>query len=222
MSGEFELAAASTDMPSMLSKRIFDILLAGLVLILCTPLVAVLALLVRLDSPGPAFIRQLRIGRYGNSFRMWKLRSMAADSDPTLHMETVRRLILGLERGAGAAWLSPMDDPRITRVGRVLRATGLDELPQLLNVLMGDMSLVGPRPALPYEVQLWKEWHHGRLAVTPGITGLWQVSARGTADFDAMVRLDLDYIARRSIAGDAWILVKTPFSALRAALRTRH
>lgn len=223
MSSEPGLAGTSAESAPVLLEREFDVVLAGLLTIVCAPLVALLAALIRLDSPGPAFIRQPRIGRSGELFRMWKLRTMAADSDPAYHKATVRRLIqgVGTEQGENAAWLSPSDDPRVTRVGRKLRNAGLDELPQLINVLKGEMSLVGPRPALPYEVPLWKEWHHARLAVRPGITGLWQVSARGTADFDAMVRLDLDYIARRSIALDVWIMVMTPGAAWRTARRAR-
>lgn len=203
------------------SGRAFDLFFAGLMAIPSAPIVALLALLVRLDSPGPAFLRQPRVGRDGVPFRMWKLRTMVADADPGYHQERVRRLIRGAGRGEPSAWLSSGDDPRLTRVGRALRAAGLDELPQLLNVLTGEMSLVGPRPALPYELPLWKEWHRGRLAVRPGITGLWQVSGRGTADFDAMVRLDLEYIARRSLPRDVWILIRTPAAAIRAARRAQ-
>ena len=221
MARDLELASAPSEMADAPLQRVFDVALATLLAILCIPLVLLLALLVRLDSPGPAFLRQRRIGRDGAPFRMWKLRTMVADADPAYHKEMVRRLIQASENGSTTAWLSPRNDPRVTRVGRALRATGLDELPQLFNVLKGEMSLVGPRPALPYEVPLWKDWHAARLAVRPGITGLWQVEARGTADFDAMVRLDLEYIARRSIGLDAWILARTPGAAWSAARRSR-
>lgn len=195
-------------------KRAMDIVLGGLLLAASLPLLLLLAILVRIDSPGPALLRQPRIGLGGRTFGMWKLRTMVDDGDAAVHRRHVARL---LAPGAGGAWVAPASDPRVTRVGRWLRATCLDELPQLVNVLRGEMSLVGPRPALPYEVAAWEPWHHARLRVPPGMTGLWQVAGRGTATFDEMVRLDLDYAARRSPVLDAAILLRTPAAVWRAA-----
>lgn len=189
------------------------------------PLVLLLALAVRLDSPGPAFFTQERLGCQGRRFRLYKLRSMWQDADQEAHRRRVADL-LG-EAGRGRAWLSPAADPRVTRLGRLLRRSGLDELPQLYNVLRGEMSLVGPRPALPYEAELWAPWHRRRLLVRPGLTGLWQVAGQGAdgdaapgagpaaVDFDGMVRLDLDYLRRRSLLLDLRILARTPLALWR-------
>jgi len=197
-------------------KRALDVVVASLLLVGTAPLLALLALIVRLDSPGPALLRQQRIGRAGHPFAMWKLRTMVSDGDASLHAMHVARL-MRRGQGSGAAWVAPTSDPRVTRVGRWLRATCLDELPQLLNVLRGEMSLVGPRPALPYEIAAWEPWHHERLRVPPGMTGLWQVAGRGRATFDEMVRLDLDYAARCSPAADIAILLRTPAAIWRSA-----
>ena len=179
------------------------------------PLVLALALAVRLDSPGPAFFVQERLGQGGRRFKLYKLRSMRQDADEDAHRQRVARL-LG-EAGRGQAWGPAAADPRVTRLGRFLRRWGLDELPQLYNVLRGDMSLVGPRPALPYEAELWEPWHRQRLSARPGLTGLWQVEGRAAGggrqaavDFDGMVRLDLDYLRRRSLTLDLSILARTP------------
>jgi lipopolysaccharide/colanic/teichoic acid biosynthesis glycosyltransferase len=150
---------------------------------------------------------------------MLKFRSMRVDADPALHMAHVARLIGGnvhpdeLGTGGGET-LKMRNDPRVTRVGRVLRKLSLDELPQLFNVLRGEMSLVGPRPPLPYEVALYKDWHRRRLEALPGITGLWQVEARNRVSFDEMVRLDLRYIEEQSLWLDLKILARTPLAVL--------
>ncbi|MFN2114081.1 MAG: sugar transferase [Anaerolineae bacterium] len=191
--------------------RALDVVVAAMLLVLALPLLAACALAVRLDSPGPVLFRQERIGRRGAAFHMLKLRSMSAGADDAAHRRHVRRLVRH-----GEPWV-PMDhDPRVTRVGRFLRASGLDELPQLWNVLRGDMSLVGPRPALPYETAWYEARHIGRQAVRPGITGLWQVDGRGTADFEDMIRLDLEYVERRSLLLDLSILARTPMAVLRS------
>ena len=200
-------------------QRPLDLVITISLLPLAFPLIVLLALIVRLDSPGPAFFRQERLGRGGRSFVLFKLRSMRAGADEALH----RRRVTGLLRpeGRGLPWQAPAHDSRVTRLGRLMRLSAVDELPQLVNVLKGEMSLVGPRPALPYEAEHWSVWHQQRLLVRPGLTGLWQVAGRDPAshqaavDFDGMVRLDLDYIRRRSLALDLRILGMTPAAVWR-------
>ena len=193
-------------------RRVCECLLLIILLPPALVLIAFLALLVRLDSRGPAFFRQKRIGQDGRPFGMLKLRSMHKNSEVGSHEAHVRALISNSSKGE--RWIRIADDPRVTRIGAILRQTGLDELPQIFNILQGDMSLIGPRPALPYEVELWKDWHHQRLVVPPGITGLWQVEGRDQVDFDSMVRMDLDYIDRLSPLLDLSLLLRTPRSIL--------
>jgi lipopolysaccharide/colanic/teichoic acid biosynthesis glycosyltransferase len=192
--------------------RAIDVTLAGLALIATSPLMLAASALIRLDSDGPVLFRQTRIGRNGRPFELIKLRTMASDADPAPHQDHVMALIAGGARSE--PWAPIADDPRVTRVGRWLRRTCLDELPQLVNVLRGEMSLVGPRPATPYECALWSDRDRRRLAVRPGMTGLWQVEGRGLASFDTMVDLDLAYIERRSPALDVAILLRTPLALL--------
>ncbi|MDQ3895752.1 MAG: sugar transferase [Actinomycetota bacterium] len=192
-----------------LAKRALDVVLAfaGLVAVLPVLLVAMVA--VRFDSRGPAVFRQVRIGVDGRRFRLYKLRTMYQGNDDRAHRAYVARLIAGAgERCDGVYKL--VDDPRITRVGRVLRKLSIDELPQLWNVLKGDMSLVGPRPPLPHETELYPARAWGRLRVKPGITGLWQVSGRCELSFEDMVSLDVRYWQRWSFLSDLRILLKTP------------
>jgi lipopolysaccharide/colanic/teichoic acid biosynthesis glycosyltransferase len=180
-------------------KRALDLGLTLLLLLLALPTMALIALAIRLDSPGPVFFVQERVGYRGARFRMLKFRSMVQDADRHHRAPSDR---------AGPCFKS-VRDPRVTRVGRLLRRSSLDELPQLLNVLRGEMSLVGPRPALPAEVAAYPAPALRRLASVPGITGLWQVSGRADLDFDAMIALDLDYQARAGVAFDLWILGRT-------------
>jgi lipopolysaccharide/colanic/teichoic acid biosynthesis glycosyltransferase len=199
-------------------KRLFDLIGASLLLVLCAPLLGVIALLVKAGSRGPVLYEQRRIGLGGRPFVMYKFRSMYDGADSGRHRRYAQGLILaGQERhtqASRAAWITLTGDPRVTPVGRVLRRLNLDELPQLLNVLRGDMSLVGPRPALPYEVALYTAWHRQRLTALPGITGPWQVRARNRGTFDDMVRADLDYLGRRSLWLDLKLLAQTPLAAL--------
>jgi lipopolysaccharide/colanic/teichoic acid biosynthesis glycosyltransferase len=170
------------------------------------------ALAIRLESSGPLLFRQERVGERGKRFRLLKFRSMVANADATPHREYVAAFIRGTaerQGGKGAAVYKLARDPRVTRVGRLMRRTSLDELPQLWNVLRGDMSLVGPRPPIPYELEHYQKVHLGRLAVKPGITGLWQVSGRSSTSFEAMVDMDLAYIQQRSLGLDLRILLKT-------------
>ncbi len=199
-------------------KRAFDAIAAAIGLLFLAPLFGVVALLIKLDSPGPVFFKQKRIGENGRPFEMFKFRSMRCDADPEIHKAYVQRLIkenIGVGAASGKqVSLKMEDDPRITRVGRIIRKTSIDELPQLLNVLRGDMSLVGPRPPLPYEVELYEEWHKHRLDVPPGVTGWWQVKGRNRVSFDEMIRMDLYYIEHRSFWMDLKILLLTPWAAL--------
>jgi lipopolysaccharide/colanic/teichoic acid biosynthesis glycosyltransferase len=193
-------------------KRAID--LAGSVALLgaLSPVLGVCAAAVRLSSPGPILFRQRRIGRDGRTFEMLKFRTMYENVDQKAHQEYVARLIAGTaDRHAadGTAVFKLVGDRRITPIGHWLRRLSLDELPQLLNVLRGDMSLVGPRPPLPYEVEHYTPRHLERLAVTPGITGLWQVSGRSRTTFEEMIDLDLTYIERWSVPLDLQILLRT-------------
>jgi exopolysaccharide biosynthesis polyprenyl glycosylphosphotransferase len=191
-------------------KRIVDVLVSSIALLLLSPLFLAAIILIRLDSPGPAVFRQKRVGRNGREFVLYKLRSMKSGCDAKVHMDYVARLILDNESGKSRNGCFKLEhDVRITRIGRLLRKTSLDELPQLVNVLRGEMSLVGPRPALSYEVDIYKPWYAGRLLAKPGMTGLWQVGGRSEKNFDEMVELDLKYIKSWSLWLDFKILLKT-------------
>jgi exopolysaccharide biosynthesis polyprenyl glycosylphosphotransferase len=199
-------------------KRAFDILASIIILVILSPALLVLALWVKLDSPGPVIYRQKRIGENGKPFIMYKFRSMRVDTDPLVHQEYVTRLIKENVKPEnsqnGKSGLKMENDPHITRLGHFIRKTSLDELPQFFNVLRGEMSLVGPRPSMPYELEVYQDWHKRRLQALPGMTGIWQVRARNLVSFDEMVRLDLDYIQHQSILRDIWILLQTPMAAL--------
>jgi len=185
------------------AKRMMDIAGALLGLILFAPLFVIVAILIKLESPrGPVFFRQTRIGKDGKPFLMYKFRSMVPDAEAKLPELLSRNEIEG-------AMFKIKDDPRITRVGRIIRKTSIDELPQLINVLKGEMSLVGPRPPLPREVEQYTEYDKLRLTVPGGCTGLWQVSGRNRLNFRQMVELDLEYIRNQSIAQDLKIIFKT-------------
>jgi exopolysaccharide biosynthesis polyprenyl glycosylphosphotransferase len=197
-------------------KRAFDTVAISLGIILISPLLVLIAILIKLDSPGPVFFRQQRIGENGRAFTMVKFRSMKTENDASAHRQHVAKLIqenLSAEQ-MGDKSLKLEDDPRITRVGKFIRKTSLDELPQLFNVLRGEMSLVGPRPPLPYEVELYQDWHKRRLEAIPGITGLWQVAGRNRVSFDEMVRMDLEYIEHQSLWLDIKILLQTPLAVI--------
>ena len=199
------------------TKRVFDVLAVSLGLVIISPLLFVVALLVKLESPGPILYRQPRIGENGRLFTMLKFRSMRADTDFGLHKAHVTRLItenLSLDQRENQGTLKIQNDPRVTRVGKIIRKTSIDELPQLFNVLRGEMSLVGPRPPIPYEVELYKDWHKRRFEAIPGMTGLWQVKGRNRVSFDEMVRMDIEYIEHQSLWLDLQILIKTPLAVV--------
>ncbi len=197
-------------------KRAVDIVGSLLSLVIFSPLFFAISLIIKLTSKGPILFRQERVGQYGAGFTLLKFRSMDSESDPDIHKEYVNRFISGKAdpkqpEGSANAVYKIQEDPRITRVGKFLRRTSLDELPQFLNVLKGDMSLVGPRPPIPYELRAYDTWHRRRvLEVKPGITGLWQVNGRSRTKFDDMVRLDLRYAKSWSLWLDIKILLRTP------------
>ncbi|HVN82666.1 MAG TPA: sugar transferase [Terriglobia bacterium] len=201
---------------ALLLKRAIDISGSLIGLLLLSPLFAVIAALIKLTSEGPVFFRQTRVGQFGKKFTFYKFRTMCVSSDPTIHKEYVKRFISGKARPKHGDECPPpaykiVDDPRVTRIGKYLRRGSLDEFPQLFNVLRGDMSLVGPRPPLPYECDEYDLWHRRRvLEARPGITGLWQVLGRSRTQFDDMVRLDLRYARSWSLWLDLKILLKTP------------
>jgi lipopolysaccharide/colanic/teichoic acid biosynthesis glycosyltransferase len=193
------------------AKRLLDLGVAGTVLLLLLPLLAAIALLVRRSSPGPVLFRQQRIGKDGRPFELLKFRTMIVNGDEAIHKAYVSALIKG-EAGTHDGVFKLADDPRITAIGRGLRKLSLDELPQLINVLRGEMSLVGPRPPLAYEVELYDERARQRLTVPPGVTGLWQVSGRNKLTFQQMIELDLAYIARWSPWLELAIVARTPLA----------
>jgi lipopolysaccharide/colanic/teichoic acid biosynthesis glycosyltransferase len=202
---------------SRLVTHALDVVLAGLLLIVAAPVLTAIALLVRIGSPGPVLFRQLRIGHLEQPFTMLKFRTMLVDCDDRLHREFVTRLLSGGTAGQAApdGVFKLVDDPRVTRIGRFLRRTSLDELPQLFNVLRGEMSLVGPRPALPWEVDLYGPTHRLRFQVRPGMTGLWQVRGRNRVDLARALDLDVEYVTRQSIRLYLLILVMTVPAVLR-------
>ncbi|RJQ51013.1 MAG: sugar transferase [Actinobacteria bacterium] len=195
-------------------KRLMDVVGAGIGLVVLAPFITLIAIAIRLDSPGPAIFKQTRVGKGGRRFTFYKFRSMYEDSDAGVHEQYTARLIAGedLDNLMGDNGSFKLEhDSRITRVGRLLRRTSLDELPQLANVLLGQMSLIGPRPPLEYEVAKYKEPHLRRLEVLPGMTGLWQVSGRTKTSFEEMVELDVAYVDNWSFTLDLRILARTPF-----------
>lgn len=197
-----------------IAKRLLDVVCAAVLLVVLAPFLALMALAIRLDSSGPAIFRQKRVGKWGEEFTMYKFRSMFANADQGVHRKFATDYINGNgvhKAGAKSAQVvyKPNGDKRVTRVGKWLRRTSLDELPQLINVLKGEMSLIGPRPAVRYEVEQYSKWHLQRLAVLPGLTGLAQISGRSGLTFEKIVRLDLLYIENRSLVFDLAILLKT-------------
>jgi lipopolysaccharide/colanic/teichoic acid biosynthesis glycosyltransferase len=192
-------------------KRVLDVAVAGTALVLLAPLLLVLWLAIRLSGgAGDAIFRQRRVGRDGASFVLYKFRTMYTGASDDTHRRYVRLLLADRAPATGRAGLYKLtDDPRITRIGALLRRTSLDELPQLVNVLRGEMSLVGPRPALPYETELFPPEYDERFRVPPGLTGLWQVSGRNRLTMRQGLDLDLEYVRRRTMRLDLSILLRT-------------
>ncbi len=202
-------------------KRVIDIVGSLTAIVLSAPLFVVISALIKLTSEGPVFFRQKRVGQYGKTFTFLKFRSMFVNNDPSIHREYVKDLICADDNGSrnGCSQKKEVfkiqNDPRVTPVGRFLRRTSLDELPQFINVLVGDMSLVGPRPPIPYELENYDLWHRRRLLdMKPGITGMWQVEGRSITTFNEMVRLDIYYMTNWSIWLDLKLLLKTPLAVL--------
>ena len=195
-------------------KRAMDIVGALIALIVASPALLLISVVIKLTSAGPVFFRQKRVGQFGREFTFLKFRSMVVNNDPSIHQNYTRDLIAGKAVAAGGTF-KLKNDPRVTPIGKFLRKSSLDELPQFINVLRGEMSLVGPRPPILYETEGYKLWHQRRIQqVKPGITGLWQVTGRSRTTFDEMVRLDLYYIEHQSLWLDIKILLKTPLAVL--------
>jgi lipopolysaccharide/colanic/teichoic acid biosynthesis glycosyltransferase len=223
-----DLATGASDwrLIYLLSKRILDLILSPILLCVVSPVMLLAAALIKLESKGPAIFVQERVGaryRWENGrvvwqiclFRCYKFRTMWSDADESIHREYLRRFRNGYtEAGTESAPFKLSHDSRITRVGQFLRTTSLDELPQLMNVIKGEMSLVGPRPVPAYEVELYDDWHYHRLAGPPGITGIWQVYGRSRVTFEEMVQMDIDYVRRSSILLDIKLLLLTVTSVV--------
>ena len=207
-----DVPEAPTPVGYRFAKRTLDLSAALVGLLLISPILVVVAVALKVESRGPILFRQQRIGLGGRSFTCYKFRTMHLDAEQGGHRDHVRTLIRR-ERPpnptSGAAWLPIPSDPRVTRLGAFLRRSHLDELPQLINIVRGEMSLVGPRPPIPYEVEVYQPWHLRRLAVIPGLTGLWQATGWGRLSFDEGVRLDIAYIDRRSFFLDVGLILRT-------------
>jgi lipopolysaccharide/colanic/teichoic acid biosynthesis glycosyltransferase len=207
----------------LIVKRSIDIAGSAVLTLICLPLFLAIAIAVRWSSKGPILFRQERVGQFGQIFTFLKFRSMYVDNDHTVHREFVTKLIaeeavVGTQSGSRQNVYKLTNDKRVTAIGRFLRRTSLDELPQLFNVLKGDMSLVGPRPPIPYELAAYQVWHRRRvLEVKPGITGLWQVTGRSRVKFDEMVRLDLRYATTWTPWLDLMILLRTPVAVIKGS-----
>ncbi len=202
-------------------KRVIDIAGSLTAIVVSAPLFLIISALIKLTSEGPVFFCQKRVGQYGKTFTFLKFRSMFVNNDSSIHKEYVKNLICAVDDDScngdpdKAKVFKIQNDPRVTLVGRFLRTTSLDELPQFINVLMGDMSLVGPRPPIPYELENYDLWHRRRLLdMKPGITGMWQVEGRSVTTFNEMVRLDIYYMTNWSIWLDLKLLFKTPLVVL--------
>ncbi len=196
----------------LVGKRVLDVTLGVILLVVFLPLMIVAALAVVIDSGRPIIFRQRRVGLDGREFTMFKFRTMLPENDESIHRRYMQDLLTGRARprrnGRGEV-VYLLDDPRVTKVGRILRLLSIDELPNLVNVIRGDMSLVGPRPPIPYEVAMYDERSRRRLTVKPGMTGLAQVKGRGSLTFEEIVELDLEYVRRRSLWLDVKILLAT-------------
>ncbi len=194
-------------------KRVFDLCVASVLLVALAPLMLFIAICIRLDSPGPALFKQTRIGKGGKPFTFYKFRSMHVNNDPKEYEQFFKAFVNGQAKGENGVH-KPIRPNQVTRVGRILRKTSLDELPQLINILKGEMSFVGPRPNVPWEVEAYQEWHKRRLEVLPGITGLAQIRGRSRLTFDQIVRYDIEYIENQSLWLDLKILWQTIPSVL--------
>jgi lipopolysaccharide/colanic/teichoic acid biosynthesis glycosyltransferase len=201
----------SVDRVGRIAKRTIDVVLASLMLLMLSPVLLIVVMMIRLTSPGGALFQQVRVGHRGSPFVMLKFRTMHQGLDDAIHRAYVTAMLSGRADPADAKHgiYKLVGDPRVTSIGKFLRKTSLDELPQLVNVLRGEMSLVGPRPVLPWEAELFEPRHQVRFAVKPGITGLWQVTGRNTLTMQQALDLDVEYALRRTILLDLTILLRT-------------
>ncbi|MBN1293623.1 MAG: sugar transferase [Candidatus Latescibacteria bacterium] len=190
-------------------KRSMDIFGSFIGLLILSPILLTTAALIKIVSPGPVFFKQERVGRFGKIFTLFKFRTMKVNNDAGEHREYLKELING-DSSEEKPMIKLADEARIIPMGKFIRSTCIDELPQLINVLIGDMSLIGPRPCIPYEAQEYLRWHERRFDIIPGMTGLWQVSGKNNTTFKGMIRLDIKYAAERSFLLDLKILFKTP------------
>lgn len=213
MMAALDRAGVDRKRPAIDTRRLFDLCVAVPILVVLSPLMLIVAVSIRATSKGPVFHRQERVGHSERRFTMLKFRTMFVDADHRYHEEMNRRELAGDSVAEGGLY-KPANDPRITRIGTVLREYSIDELPQLLNVLQGDMAIIGPRPAQPWEVELFTPVQRRRHDCRPGITGLWQVCGRNRLSMRKMLALDLYYARRRSLKLDLWILLRTPYAAL--------
>lgn len=199
--------------------RLLDVLIATVALVLTAPILLVAAVAIRAGSHGPVIFRQQRLGLHKRSFTVYKLRTMRAQADPNIHREFIQQLIAGakLAHSKGRRTLYKLvEDDRVTTIGRVLRKTSIDELPQLVNVLRGHMSIVGPRPVIPYETEHYPPEYDRRFSVKPGLTGLWQVNGRNKRTYEEMIALDIAWVDRGSVALYLAIVARTPWVLLRS------
>jgi len=212
--GALVVPAAPTGTGYRLAKRALDVIGSLFGLLVASPILLGVGIAVRLDSSGPILFRQVRLGLGGRPFTVLKFRTMHLSADERRHQEHIRELLPPARAADEAIWTPIAADPRVTGIGSFLRRSHLDELPQLVNVLRGEMSLVGPRPPIPYEVELYEPWHLPRLSVLPGLTGLWQSRGWGQLSFGEGVKLDIEYVKRRSFGLDVRIILRTLWQLL--------
>lgn len=212
-------AEPRTEVQQYAGKRVLDVVIAAVLLVALSPLMLAAFVAVRLTSPGGAVFRQVRVGASGRRFVLLKFRTMQSDCSQATHEDFVRQMMAGELETPSDGVYKLCSDPRITRVGALLRRASIDELPQLVNVLRGDMSLVGPRPVLPWEAELFPASVSSRFLVLPGLTGLWQISGRNRLTMLEGLRLDVEYVSRCTLATDLQILARTPMSMLRGGAR---
>ena len=211
---EWLVPVAPTGTTYRLAKRSLDIVGSLLSLLVMSPILVVVGATIKLDSRGPVLFRQVRLGLGGRPFTVLKFRTMHLSADERHHQEHIRDLIRAGRTADEATWTPIAADPRVTGIGTFLRRSHIDELPQLINVVRGEMSLVGPRPPIPYEVELYEPWHLRRLSVIPGLTGLWQSQGWGRLSFAEGVKLDIEYVERRSFGLDLRIILRTGWQIL--------